>query len=43
MTTVSDGCIYTVTELAFTYTSQYYSKTGCDGMGICCEKKTVIG
>jgi len=21
----------------------YYSKTGCDGMGICCEKKTLIG
>jgi len=20
-----------------------YSKTGCDGMGMCCEKKTVIG
>jgi len=25
---------------------QYYSKTGCDGMGgmgTCCEKKTMIG
>jgi len=22
---------------------RYYSKTGCDGMGICCEKKTMIG
>jgi len=21
---------------------RYYSKTGCDGMGMCCEKKTVI-
>jgi len=21
---------------------QYYVKTGCDGMDICCEKKTVI-
>ena len=20
-----------------------YSKTGCDGMGMCCEKKTMIG
>ena len=20
-----------------------YSKTGCDGMGMCCEKKTLIG
>jgi len=23
--------------------SLYYSKTGCDGMGICCKKKTMIG
>jgi len=22
--------------------SWYYSKTGCDGMGLCCEKKTMI-
>jgi len=22
---------------------QYYSKTGCDGMGMCCKKKTMIG
>jgi len=21
----------------------FYSKTSCDGMGMCCEKKTVIG
>ena len=21
----------------------YYSKTGCDGMGMCCEKKIMIG
>jgi len=21
----------------------YYSKTGCNGMGVCCEKKTMIG
>ena len=21
----------------------YYSKTGCNGMGMCCEKKTMIG
>ena len=21
----------------------YYSKTGCDGMGMCCEKKALIG
>ena len=21
----------------------HYSKTGCDGMGMCCEKKTMIG
>ena len=23
--------------------SGYYSKTGCDAMGMCCEKKTMIG
>jgi len=23
--------------------SWYYSKTGDDGMGMCCEKKTMIG
>ena len=23
--------------------SWYYSKTGCIGMGMCCEKKTMIG
>jgi len=23
--------------------SGYYSKTGCNGMGMCCEKKTLIG
>jgi len=23
--------------------SWYYSKTGCDGMGMCCEKETMIG
>ena len=22
---------------------QYYSITGCDGMGMCCEKKTMAG
>jgi len=22
---------------------RYYSKMGCDGMGMCCEKKTTIG
>ena len=22
--------------------SRYYSKTGCDGMGMCCQKKTMI-
>jgi len=21
----------------------YYSKTDCEGMGMCCEKKTLIG
>jgi len=26
----------------YTTYSRYYSKTGCDGMGICCKKKTVI-
>jgi len=23
--------------------SRYYSETGCDGMGMCCKKKTMIG
>jgi len=23
--------------------SRYYSKTGCNGMGVCYEKKTMIG
>jgi len=23
--------------------SEYYSKTGCGGMGMCCEKKTMTG
>jgi len=23
--------------------TRYYSKTGCDGMGMCCKKNTMIG
>jgi len=30
-------------ETIIRWQSWYYSKTGCDGMGMCCEKKTVIG
>ena len=29
--------------LVFQPYTWYYSKTGCDGMGMCCEKKTMIG
>jgi len=29
-------------RLSFGYV-QCYSKTGCNGMDVCCEKKTLIG
>jgi len=32
-----------MTLVDITGQSQYYSGTGCDGMGMCCEKKTMIG
>jgi len=42
-----DSCISSPFYLIIHWSQQmiqywYYSKTGCDGMGMCCEKKTLI-
>jgi len=31
------------TSLTSGWQSQYYSKKGCDVMGMCCERRTIIG
>jgi len=30
-------------KISALWSSWYYSRTGCDGMGMCCEKKMMIG
>jgi len=47
--TVSTAKAVVVTIVAFTvkwfwhiFTDRYYSKAGCNGMGMCCEKNIMI-
>ena len=42
-TCITANPLPSIEMLTNTKQCQYYSGTGCDGMGMCCEKKTMIG